>query len=96
LWLNLKGNHFSFLSKQSTSNANQKCINWLLHDSIQRGILSPSFPNNQPVVSINKWIDWLLCNSIWRNLFSLLSQESMSSINEWMHPKKLYQFYMLS
>jgi len=47
-------------------------------------ILSPSSPDNQPVLSINNCIDWLLCNSIWREIISPSSHKNQPvlSINK--------------
>jgi len=51
----------------------------------KRGIPSPSSPNNQPVLSINKCIDQLLLvNPKW-NLCSFLSQQSTNTVNQQMH-----------
>jgi len=71
LQLNPKGNFIFFLSQQSTSNANQ----WMCQlTSLQfdaKGILSPLSPNNQPLMSINECVNWLLWNLMWREILSL-------------------------
>jgi len=57
-----------------------------MHCLIQRGILSPSSSNNQLVMSFNKCIYWLVCNSIQREISSPSSpQQSTSNVNQQMH-----------
>ncbi len=59
-------------------------IEWLIARTKKMGILSLSSPNNQPVQSINKCVNQLLCDLIQRGLLSpsLPNNQPIQSINK--------------
>ena len=59
------------------------CVDWPLLNSTGSRLLSPSSPNNQPVISINNCVNWPCLHSSQKGTcFSCVSQQSTGNVDQ--------------